>query len=83
MKYSFPAIFEKDLVDDKFINVTFPDLLGAVTFGEGEEDALAMAKDLLITMLDYEYIRTTTPKSLEETQKLFPNKKIILVEVEI
>ena len=82
MTYKFPAIFERDLEDEKYINVTFPDLLGVVTFGEGMENAMEMAKDVLLSMLEYDYIRNSKASSIEETQNNFPNKEIQLVEVE-
>lgn len=82
MKFCFPAVLEVDTQDPKYINVTFPDLIGAVTFGEGEDDAIAMAKDLLNTMLDYDYIRETKPTSLDATKHNFPNSKVIMVEIE-
>lgn len=82
MKYSFPAIFKKDAQNPDYINVTFPDLIGVVTFGEGKEDAMYMAKDLLSAMLDYDYVKQTTPTSLEQTKLNFPNEDIEMVEVE-
>lgn len=82
MKYSFPAIFEPDTKNPNFINVTIPDIIGAVTFGEGAENAMIMAKDLLKSMLQFEYVRNTNPTSFEQTQRNFPNKKIVMVEVE-
>lgn len=42
--YIYPAIFEKE---DKFVNVSFPDLPGCFTFGESMEEALRMAQDVL------------------------------------
>lgn len=83
MKYSFPAIFEEDKEDPKLINVTFPDIMGAVTFGEGEDDAMFMAKDLLLLMLEEDYVKNIKPKTLQETKNNFPDKKVLLVEVEI
>ena len=82
MKYSFPAIFEQDQTDPKLINVTIPDIIGAVTFGEGEEDAMNMAKDLLKSMLEFDYVKNIVPSTLEQTQNNFPDKKIVMVEVE-
>lgn len=40
--YIYPAIFEKE---DQYYNVSFPDLPGCLTFGEGEKEALLMAED--------------------------------------
>lgn len=82
MIYKFPAIFEQDKEDEKYINVTFPDLLGVVTFGEGIENAIEMAKDVLISMLEYDYVRNSKSSTLEETQNNFPDKQVLMVEVE-
>lgn len=81
MKLCFPAVFEVDKEDDNYINVTFPDIWGAVTFGEGMADARAMAKDLLITMADY--AKECKATSLEKTQENFPFKHVELIEVEV
>lgn len=82
MVYKFPAIFEQDSENNQLINVTFPDLLGVVTFGEGMDNALEMAKDVLLSMLEYDYIKNAKASSLEETKANFPDKEIIMVEVE-
>lgn len=81
MKYSFPAIFRVDNEDDRYINVVFPDIYGAVTFGENMEDAMRMAKDLLISMEDE--LKVSIPTSLEETRNNFPEDIVEMVEVEI
>ncbi|CAM4011054.1 HicB family protein [Staphylococcus schweitzeri] len=44
MKYHFYAVLEKE---DKYYNVYYPDLPGAITFGNNLEDAIHMAKDAL------------------------------------
>ena len=82
MKYSFPAIFERDKDNSEFVNVTFPDLWGVVTFGKDLDNVRFMAKDVLKTMLKFEYIRETMPKTLSETKANFPDKLEELVEVE-
>lgn len=48
--YSYPVSLEPD--DNDTILVTFPDVPGAITFGEDEQDALARAVDALETMLN-------------------------------
>ena len=83
MKIAYPAIFEVDKEDSKFINVSFPDIWGGVTFGEGFDNAMYMAKDLLKLMLTEAPAQCEKPSSLEYTQNNFPDKKIIMVEVEI
>ncbi|MBQ8424637.1 MAG: type II toxin-antitoxin system HicB family antitoxin [Clostridia bacterium] len=83
MKYFYPVILEPDEEDEKWLNVTVPDIFGGVTCGEGEEDAIYMAKDMIKLMLEEAPGQCFPPKSLEETQKNFPDKKVILVEVDI
>jgi len=50
MKYLYEGIFEKA---DSFIEVYFPDLDNARTFGDNYGDAALMASDLLETYLSY------------------------------
>jgi predicted RNase H-like HicB family nuclease len=77
---SYPAIFEKE---DEGYNVTVPDIFGGVTCGFSYEDALFMAKDMIMLMLKKAPGQCMPPKSLEETQKNFPNKLIVMIDVEI
>ena len=81
MKYSFPAVFKVDKEDSKYINVVFPDIFGAVTFGESMDDARYMAKDLLIALEDE--VKIARPSSFEETARNFPEYVIEMVEVDI
>ena len=83
MKYCYPVILEKDEDDPKWINVTVPDIFGGVTCGEGKEHAIYMAKDLIKLMLLEAPHQCFEPKTLKETEKNFPNKKVVMVEVEI
>lgn len=58
MKYHFYAVLQ---FEDDAYNVTFPDLPGAITFGEDVADAVYMAKDaleghLLVMEDDNDYI---------------------------
>lgn len=82
-KIAYPAIFRVDEEDPKFINVTIPDIWCAVTFGEGMEEAMFMAKDLLKLMVEEAPAQCERPHSLEETQKNFPNDTVLMVEVEV
>ena len=79
----YPAIFEEDKEDKGFINVTIPDIFGAVTFGKGMEDAMFMAKDLLKLMISEAPNQCLLPHTLEETKENFPDKTVLMVEVEI
>lgn len=81
MKYSFPAIFKQDEFDKEIVNVVFPDILGAATFGVGEEEAMAMAKDLLAGLLEQPHIREIKPTPIKDISDIFG--KVVLVEVEV
>ena len=79
----YPAIFRVDAEDNKFINVSFPDIFGGVTFGEGMKDAMYMAEDLLKLMLTNAPAQCMAPHSLEETKNNFPGEQVLMVKVEI
>ena len=79
----YPAIFEIDKEDKEFINVTIPDIFGAVTFGKGMDDAMYMAKDLLKLMIKEAPNQCMPPHTLEETKENFPDKTVLMVEIEI
>lgn len=83
MKIAYPAIFEKDHEEPQFINVTFPDIWPGVTFGEGMDDAIFMAKDLLKLMLEEAPAQCEKPSTLEQTQTNFPDKIVMMIEVDI
>lgn len=79
----YPAIFRKDEENPAYINVSFPDIFAGNTFGEGIDDAMYMAKDLLKMMLEEIPEQCMPPHTLEETQKNFPNEQVLMVQVEI
>lgn len=78
---SYPVILKVDKNNPKFVNASIPDVWGAETFGEGFDDALKMAKDLLKTMLETSPEQCQKPHSLEHTQKAFPDYKVVMVTV--
>lgn len=47
----YPAIFEKE--DSGLYAVSFRDIPEAITCGDNYEDALVMAKDALVTAMDF------------------------------
>lgn len=73
-KYIFPAVFEKD---GDFYCVYFPDIPGCNTQGEGLQEAMEMAEDVLCLMLyDYEeknqeIPKPSDPKSIETNDSAF------------
>ena len=79
---TYPAIFRVDEEEPKYINVSIPDIWGAVTFGEGMEDAIYMAKDLLKLMLEDAPAQCYPPHSLEHTQEAFPGETVLMITVE-
>jgi predicted RNase H-like HicB family nuclease len=80
MKYAFPAIFEEDTQTKGAINVVFPDIMGAYTFGMGYEEAMVMAKDLLGALMELDEYKHIKPTPIEQVTTKFG--KVMLVEVE-
>lgn len=83
MKYIYPVILEAEDDDENSINVTVPSIVGGVTCGDGEADAIFMAKDLIRLMLTEAPDQCNAPMSLDEAKHLFPNKRIVCVEVDV
>jgi antitoxin HicB len=50
MQFGYPAVFEAE--DEGGFTVTFPDVPGAITFGETREEAYELAQDALAIMLE-------------------------------
>lgn len=51
MKYAYTAVFNPESDNKNLLNVSFPDLSGCYTCGEGLEDAVKMAEDALCLWL--------------------------------
>lgn len=79
---SYPTIMEKDEESDGW-NVTVPDIFGGVTCGDDFESAINMAKDMIKLMLIEAPGQCFSPKSLIETQRNFPDKLVIMIEVDL
>lgn len=81
MSKTYIAIFEE--AEEGGYNVTFPDIFGGVTCGDSFEDAVYMAKGLLLIMLTSAKGQCFEPSSKEKMEKLFPDKKLVEISVEI
>ena len=83
MKYRYYSVFtqEKDYID-----VTFPDLKGCITFGDNIEQALYMSKDALevyLLVLEDEKMDIPKPSTYQELQaKLNDNQQLQLISVD-
>lgn len=83
MKYRYYSVFtqEKDYID-----VTFPDLKGCITFGDNLEQALYMSKDALevyLLVLEDEKMDIPKPSTYQELQaKLNDNQQLQLISVD-
>jgi antitoxin HicB len=55
MRYAYPVVLDPE-PDGAAINVSFPDVAGALTWGDDEAEALELAQDCLVTAL-YGYLR--------------------------
>ncbi|WP_432702701.1 type II toxin-antitoxin system HicB family antitoxin [Lysinibacillus sphaericus] len=82
-KYYFPAIFDPDTDNENGFTVTFPDLPGCITEGSDMDEAVYMAKDVLVGFLygmeeDGEQIPTpSNPSKIDLPQGAF----ISIIEV--
>lgn len=83
MKYIYPALFENNNDEDMSVSVTFPDIFGGVTCGKNFDDAMFMAKDLLKILLTTAPAQCENPSTIEQMKCNFPNKQIVMVEVEL
>lgn len=81
MKIGYGAILKPE-DDGSAINVVFPDVMGLVTFGVDEEEAITMAEDALSTAVDCGFCEGCTPSSVEKLKTLFPQYKVVWIEVE-
>jgi antitoxin HicB len=52
MRYAYPVMLDPE-PDGSAINVSFPDVPEALTWGENEAEALELARDCLATALDW------------------------------
>ena len=83
MKYRYYSVFtqEKDYID-----ITFPDLKGCISFGNNLEEALYMSKDALevyLLVLEDEKMDIPKPSTYQELQaKLNDNQQLQLISVD-
>jgi antitoxin HicB len=59
MRYAYPVVLDPE-PDGSAINVSFPDVPGALTWGDDNAEALDLAQDCLVTAL-YGYLRDDEP----------------------
>lgn len=80
MKYAYPCDLEPECDPDpkfkEFLNVSFPDVPGALTCGKGREKALAMAADALTIMLGV-YVERN--QELPKPSKVKPGQELVAV----
>ena len=83
MKYHFYAVLQQE---DDYYNVYFPDLPGAITFGESIEDAVYMANDALeghLLVMEDDNDNIPAPSNYRElSAKLMDNEQLQLVSVD-
>lgn len=84
MKYSFYAIFIKE-PDSNWLNIYFPDIKEAQSFGVDYDDAIKMAADLLKYALEINYnnCRNIKPSSENEINKLYDYDDLVKIEVDV
>ena len=79
---SYPAIFNEDEETGGW-DVTVPDIFGGVTCGDSYLNAIEMAKDMIKLMIKEAPGQCFPPKSLEETKNNFPDKIVLMIEVDL
>ena len=83
MKYRYYSVFtqEKDYID-----ITFPDLKGCITFSDKLEQALHMSKEALesyLLVLEDEKMSIPKPSTYQELQaKLNDNQQLQLISID-
>lgn len=76
--FTYPAVFEPG--DEAGIVVTFPDVPGAITQGDDEADARAMAADALGTAL---LATIGTKRPLPVASPLMPGQVLVAVDADV
>ena len=77
---AYPILLEEDEAGG--FNVTVPDIFGGVTCADDYNSAIEMAKDMIRLMLKEAPGQCFPPKTLEETKSNFPDKIVVMVEVD-
>ena len=83
MKIGYYAIIEKDRRDKGFYSVAFPNIFPGVTCGESYDDAVYMAKDLLVMMLTEAPRQCYDPEPYENLRKDYPKRHLVYIEVDV
>ncbi len=82
-KAYYPAVFHIE-EDNKGYYVEFPDIQGCLTNGKTLEEAFEMAKEVLGLFLyqkgdEYDIV-PSSPSTIHDIQKAFPNELVLLIE---
>lgn len=82
MNFRFPAVFRKE--DDAY-HIIFPDLMGGYTCGFGMQNSIYMAKDLIRTLMIFNFddARNSKPSTLEKIEKEYPGELVIMINERI
>lgn len=78
----YPAVFTPDEDDPNILNVEFPDVPGALTYGNGLKEAMYNASEALSLML-YDKVEKPQPSSLSDIQQQFPDDQVLYVGVDL
>lgn len=83
MKYMYYAVFTQE---NDYIDITFPDLKGCITFGDNLEEALCMSKDALegyLLILEDKKMNIPKSSTYQELQSsLKGNQQLQLINVD-
>lgn len=74
----YPAILDDSENEKKYYTVTFPDVEGAITEGNGEGEAMARGSEILGAFLcDFPKDQLPVPTDIESVKKNNPGKLVV------
>ncbi len=79
MKYEYPIVLQPD--GKNSFNVIVPDVVGGVTGGLTEEDAILIAKNMIHLMLTHAPKQCNLPTPIEQVKKQYPDCKVINIDI--
>jgi len=76
---AFPAIIERDEINEDYYYVKCPDIEECEVFGIGFYEAILEAQNMLNLYLSKEKYKNVKPSTKDKLSKRFPNKKIYFI----
>lgn len=78
----YPSVLTPDEDDPNILNVKFPDVPGALTYGRGLKEAMFNASEALALML-YDEPNLPEPSDIEDIRKKYPSSQVEYIGVDL